>query len=162
MCRITVAQCNRNFIKWRVRNTVTPPRYILRESSGRTTDKVHKVLRYVLSSHCVTKCVLPSLPTQTHACDNSVPRGMTSALMGKAQQQQYSILSTFGFNTNSAVHVTVKSQFQLGLTPVTKSVIKCRVFNAIQAMTKDNKYSCRNSWYIKLRTFKITQIKIKA
>jgi len=70
---------------------------------------------------------------------------MASALMDKAQQQQDSILSTFGFNTNSAAHVTVKSQFELGLTPVMKPVIKCRVFNAIQAMTKDDKYSCRNS-----------------
>jgi len=69
---------------------------------------------------------------------------MASALMGKAQQQQDSILSTFGCNANSAAHVTVKSQCELGLTHVIKSVIKCRVFNAIQAMTKDNKY-CLNS-----------------
>jgi len=126
VCRITVAQCNRNFIKWRVRNTVTPPRYILHESSGRTTDnKVHKVLRYLLLSHCITKCVLLSLTTQTRACDNSVTQGMASALVStdslvlvsKAQQQD-SILSTFGFNAKSAAHVTVKSQFELGLTQV--------------------------------------------
>jgi hypothetical protein len=72
---------------------------------------------------------------------------MASALLGKAQLQQDSILSTFGFNTNSAAHVTVKSQFELGLTPVMKSVIKCRVFNAIQAMTKDNEY-CQNSYIL--------------
>jgi hypothetical protein len=38
-------------------------------------------------------------------------------LVSKAQQQD-SILSTFGFNANSAAHVTVKSQFELGLTQV--------------------------------------------
>ena len=78
---------------------------------------------------------------------NSATRGMASALVSKAQQQQDSILSTFGFNANSAAHVTVKSQFELGLTQVMKSVIKCRVLNAIQAMTKDNEYSCQNSCY---------------
>ena len=70
---------------------------------------------------------------------------MASALMGKAQQQQDIILSTFGFNTNSVTHVKVKSQFEMGLTPVMKPVIKCWVFNAIHAMTTDNEYSCQYS-----------------
>lgn len=117
---------------------MTSPRYILHESSGRTTDNnVHEDLRYLLLSHCITKCVLLSLPTQTHACDNSVTWGIASALVSKAQQQQDSILSTFGFNANSAAHVTVKSQFELGLIQIMKSVIKCWVLNSIQAMTKE-------------------------
>jgi hypothetical protein len=40
MCRITVAQCNRNFIKWRI-NTVTSRRYILHESS-----RAQQITRY--------------------------------------------------------------------------------------------------------------------
>jgi len=62
-----------------------------------------------------------------------------------SKQQQDSSVSTFGSNTNSAAHTTVKSQSELGLTPVMKSIIKCSLFNAIQAMTKDNEYSYQNS-----------------